>query len=143
MAWFEVLHNPPMLIPSDESAEALLKKYDGRCVNLQISGHSERQHRMLFDYLKWIWKEYYREKYPDADDFRDWVSVSVGHVKSSTMSIPDGNGGMVEVVFRKPLSWSFAKCDQQLFDSLVNRVSDLFDRLNGVSIDIWRQNVTL
>lgn len=121
---------------TDKQGEAWLKRYSGKDVLLTVSGHSLPEHRLLFTYLNWIWNEYYRlEKYHDQDDFRDWVSVSVGHVKTTIMEV---NGA--QVVFTKPKSWSFAKCDHAQFHALTNAVNDLFERLHGVSIETFRQN---
>lgn len=126
----------PVAFPFDESSTKWAKRYAGQVVRVSMTGHSLPEHRLLFSYLNWVWTEYYKEKYPDPDDFRDWVSMSIGHYKQTMIEI---NGA--KVVFHKVKSWSFAKCDHELFHEITNLVSGLFDQLHGVSIEKWKLNV--
>jgi len=120
----------PILRPINPRDVQWAMAHVGQDVDLTEAGHSLPHHRLLFAYLNYAWRDYFRDKYPTADIFRTWISASIGYVDEQSIEV-DG----VPMVFRKVKSWSFGKADQSTFNQLSAAVERLLSPTCGSIAD--------
>ena len=132
----------PVVMAFSESGECWLRALarKGDDVQLEIVGHSDPQHRTFFGYLQWVHAARYLEDYPEFDDWRDWLSVCVRHVRRQTIMVPDGSGGRAAMEFLRILSWSHRECPHGVFNALVTRAQDFLARETGLTIEDYLRN---
>lgn len=137
-----MIPTPPMrfrsdgeaLIPCNDHAAAFVKRREGEQSTMAEGGHSPLEHGFLFSYKDYLWLLAWTERFPNSENFRYYLSVSVGHCELQLRM--DANGEWKNVMEAK--SWSQPECSNQSFHTLTNLISDWGLKNHGVGIDDWK-----
>jgi hypothetical protein len=115
------------------------RKWIKRRLNKDIlvfeAGHSLPEHRTFFDYLNYCWRDKFQDEYPDAEDFRTFISYKVSHYTTTIMEI-DGQ----PVKFIKVKSWSFGKSHFDEFHELFKRCEAIMMERGCCSVSTYLAN---
>ncbi len=122
------------LVPENDSAKSYVTMRHGNRVVISESEHSLLQHGAFFAFTESVWHDHWTGKFPVYENFRYFLSVSVGYCDLKMQLTPGGE--WVKVL--KAKSWSMPVANQQTMNTLTNLISEWVKRNHGYGFDEWK-----